>query len=81
MYILSLGEVHFIDTLYPPFTPPKGMYMPWAYDMEHLAKRNGQAMRSMLMEIDQSYCQCPFGAAGKEVGYEELHEQDIRFQS
>ena len=45
------------------------MYMPWAYDMEHLAKKNGPAMQSMLQQIDKSYCQCPFGAAGKEVGY------------
>jgi len=46
-----------------------GMYMPWAYDMEHLAQRNNKAMMSMLRELDEEYCQCPFGAAGKEVGY------------
>jgi len=46
-----------------------GMYMPWAYDMEHLATRNEPQMMSMLKELDDAYCQCPFGAAGKEVGY------------
>jgi hypothetical protein len=46
-----------------------GMYMPWAYDMEHLAQRNNKAMMSMLRDLDEEYCQCPFGAAGKEVGY------------
>ena len=24
---------------------------------------------SMLRELDEEYCQCPFGAAGREVGY------------
>jgi len=46
-----------------------GMYMPWAYDMEHLAKRNQPAMMKMLRDLDEDYCQCPFGAAGREVGY------------
>jgi len=46
-----------------------GMYMPWAYDMEHLAERNNKAMMTMLRDLDSEYCQCPFGAAGKEVGY------------
>jgi hypothetical protein len=46
-----------------------GMYMPWAYDMEHLAQRNNKAMMSMLRDLDEEYCQCPFGAAGREVGY------------
>ena len=36
----------------------KGMYMPWAYDMEHLAKKNGAAMIQMLKarlnSVDQS---------------------------
>ena len=26
-----------------------------------------EAMMSMLRELDEEYCQCPFGAAGKEV--------------
>ncbi len=43
--------------------------MPWAYDMEHLAKKNGKAMFTMLKNLDTEYCQCPFGAAGREVGY------------
>lgn len=47
----------------------RGMYMPWAFDMEHLAERNGPAMRRILEEVDSTYCECPFGAAGREVGY------------
>jgi hypothetical protein len=47
----------------------KGMYMPWAYDMHHLAKRNQQEMMQILRDLDAEHCQCPFGAAGKEVGY------------
>lgn len=46
-----------------------GMYMPWAFDMEHLANRNQPQMMSLLEELDHDHCQCPFGAAGKEVGY------------
>lgn len=47
----------------------KGMYMPWAYDMHHLAKRNQPQMLQILREVDQEHCECPFGAAGREVGY------------
>jgi len=47
----------------------KGMYMPWAYDMEHLATRNQPQMLKILREVDQNHCECPFGAAGREVGY------------
>jgi hypothetical protein len=47
----------------------KGMYMPWAYDMQHLAKRNQPAMLHILKELDKEHCECPFGAAGREVGY------------
>jgi len=47
----------------------RGMYMPWAYDMEHLAKRNQAEMMEILRKVDKDHCQCPFGAAGKEVGY------------
>eukprot|EP00441_Pelagodinium_beii_P038204 CAMPEP_0197651878 /NCGR_PEP_ID=MMETSP1338-20131121/34105_1 /TAXON_ID=43686 ORGANISM="Pelagodinium beii, Strain RCC1491" /NCGR_SAMPLE_ID=MMETSP1338 /ASSEMBLY_ACC=CAM_ASM_000754 /LENGTH=424 /DNA_ID=CAMNT_0043226633 /DNA_START=152 /DNA_END=1426 /DNA_ORIENTATION=+ len=46
-----------------------GMYMPWAYDMEHLASRNQKPMMEILQQLDVDHCQCPFGAAGKEVGY------------
>lgn len=31
----------------------KGMYMPWAYDMKHLAKKNGKAMMTMLKDLDK----------------------------
>merc|ERR1719316_269730 len=47
----------------------KGMYMPWAYDMEHLANRNQPAMMKILKSLDKEHCECPFGAAGREVGY------------
>jgi hypothetical protein len=47
----------------------RGMYMPWAYDMHHLAKRNQPEMMHILKTLDSQYCECPFGAAGKEVGY------------
>merc|ERR1719281_1237524 len=47
----------------------RGMYMPWAYDMEHLAKRNQPQMMEILKTLDRDYCECPFGAAGREVGY------------
>lgn len=47
----------------------RGMYMPWAYDMTHLADRNQPAMLEILQKVDAKHCQCPFGAAGKEVGY------------
>jgi len=47
-----------------------GMYMPWAYDSKHLAVRNRESMLSVLVEVDENHCQCPFGAAGLEVGYD-----------
>mmetsp|Transcript_72408 Transcript_72408/g.209640 ORF Transcript_72408/g.209640 Transcript_72408/m.209640 type:complete len:416 (-) Transcript_72408:80-1327(-) len=47
----------------------KGMYMPWAYDMEHLANRNQPQMMQILKDLDSKHCECPFGAAGREVGY------------
>jgi len=47
----------------------RGMYMPWAFDMEHLADRNQGAMMQILKDIDAEHCECPFGAAGREVGY------------
>jgi hypothetical protein len=46
-----------------------GMYMPWAYDREHLATRNNKNMMDVLVKLDKDHCQCPFGAAGREVGY------------
>mmetsp|Transcript_16647 Transcript_16647/g.31497 ORF Transcript_16647/g.31497 Transcript_16647/m.31497 type:complete len:383 (-) Transcript_16647:44-1192(-) len=46
-----------------------GMYMPWAFDMDHLANRNQASMMEILKEVDQDHCECPFGAAGREVGY------------
>lgn len=46
-----------------------GMYMPWAYDTVHLGTVNQKPMLEILEDIDDRHCQCPFGAAGKEVGY------------
>lgn len=48
----------------------KGLYMPWAFDSRHLAERNREPMLSVLKQVDKEHCQCPFGAAGKEVGYD-----------
>lgn len=47
----------------------RGMYMPWAYDLKHTASYNAPLMLSVLQDLDKTHCQCPFGAAGKEVGY------------
>jgi len=47
----------------------RGLYMPWAYDMHHTAKFNAPLMLEILKDLDKNHCQCPFGAAGKEVGY------------
>eukprot|EP00931_Biecheleriopsis_adriatica_P056722 TRINITY_DN33630_c0_g1_i1.p1 TRINITY_DN33630_c0_g1~~TRINITY_DN33630_c0_g1_i1.p1 ORF type:complete len:388 (+),score=76.62 TRINITY_DN33630_c0_g1_i1:25-1188(+) len=47
-----------------------GLYMPWANDTLHMAERNRGAMLSVLQELDASHCQCPFGAAGKEMDYD-----------
>merc|ERR1712032_434185 len=47
----------------------RGLYMPWAYDTAHLAVRNQLSMLRILRSVDKDHCECPFGAAGKEVGY------------
>lgn len=47
----------------------RGMYLPWAYDMTHLATFNEPGMMEILKSVDNDHCQCPFGAAGKQVGY------------
>jgi hypothetical protein len=47
----------------------RGMYMPWAYDMKHTARFNAPLMLNVLKDLDKAHCQCPYGAAGKEVGY------------
>jgi len=47
----------------------RGMYMPFAYDRVHTATYNAPAMMEILTAVDKEHCQCPFGAAGKEVGY------------
>jgi len=47
----------------------RGLYMPWAFDMVHLAIRNRPSMLQILRDLDKDHCQCPYGAAGKEVGY------------
>jgi len=47
----------------------RGLYMPWAYDTKHLASRNEPSMMEILRGLDEGHCHCPYGAAGKEVGY------------
>jgi len=48
----------------------KGMYQPIAYDNTKLDQsQNGRDMFHLLESLDKKYCHCPFGAAGKEVGY------------
>lgn len=47
----------------------RGLYMPWAYSKDKLATRNRPNMLNILKSLSGSYCECPFGAAGKEVGY------------
>lgn len=47
----------------------RGMYMPWAYDTEHEGTSNRADMMHILRSLDGDHCTCPFGAAGKEVGY------------
>ena len=45
-------------------------YQPWAYDNTKLDQtQNGRHMFHILQELDADVCKCPFGAAGKEVGY------------
>jgi hypothetical protein len=46
-----------------------GMYMPWAWSPDTLAARNHVQMMNILKSLDISHCECPWGAAGKEVGY------------
>lgn len=47
----------------------RGLYMPWAYDMAHTARGNQKAMMRVLQQLDADHCECPYGAAGTEVGY------------
>jgi hypothetical protein len=48
-----------------------GMYMPWAYDenADESRIRNLNKMTQVVDELDKKFCQCPAGAAAKEVGY------------
>ena len=34
-----------------------------------LFSRNEPQMMEILRDVDKEHCQCPFGAAGREVGY------------
>jgi len=65
----SLVSDYMPSTFLTVHSGTKGMYMPWAYDMEHLAKRNEPEMMNILRTLDKDHCECPFGAAGREVGY------------
>lgn len=48
-----------------------GMYMPWAFDesANESGIRNIRKMKAVVDELDKKYCQCPSGAAAREVGY------------
>lgn len=54
----------------------KGMYMPPAYTESDADNETfqgtpkGREMLDILENVDKDHCQCPFGGAGKEVGYE-----------
>jgi hypothetical protein len=65
----QLVEAYRPSTFLTVHSGTRGMYMPWAFDMEHLATRNQPQMMEVLRSIDKDHCECPFGAAGKEVGY------------
>lgn len=65
----SLVSEYLPSTFLTVHSGTKGMYMPWAYDMQHLAKRNEPEMMNILRALDKDHCECPFGAAGREVGY------------
>eukprot|EP01017_Pseudomicrothorax_dubius_P041428 TRINITY_DN6627_c0_g2_i1.p1 TRINITY_DN6627_c0_g2~~TRINITY_DN6627_c0_g2_i1.p1 ORF type:complete len:366 (+),score=74.52 TRINITY_DN6627_c0_g2_i1:118-1215(+) len=45
-----------------------GMYTPYAYSKREPI-RNENAMIDVTENLNQKYCNCPAGAAGKEVGY------------
>jgi len=47
----------------------RGLYMPWAFNPNDLGDQNQKQMLHMLQDLDAKYCQCPYGGAGKEVGY------------
>ena len=44
------------------------MYTPYAYSKD-TAEINEEAMLSVVNNLNKKYCNCPSGAAGKEVGY------------
>ena len=58
----------------PTTTPPSpnrrfsDRYTPYAYQ-EDIPVRNEAKMEQALEVLDRKYCQCPYGAAGKRVGY------------
>ena len=46
-----------------------GMYMPWAFKEGDRPVHNEEKMSQVIQELDSKFCQCPAGAAEKEVGY------------
>lgn len=49
----------------------RGMYMPWAFNAESgVVVRNEKKMKSVLAELDAKFCQCPYGQAAAQVGYD-----------
>ena len=46
-----------------------GMYTPFAYSRDVPQRPEEKEMLKLLYPLDEEHCQCPMGAAGKEVGY------------
>ncbi len=46
-----------------------GMYTPFAYSTSVPTGPEESEMLKMILPLDEESCQCPMGAAGKEVGY------------
>jgi len=65
----KLAEDFLPTTFLTVHSGTRGLYMPFAYDMEHSANFNQNRMLNVLKNLDENHCQCPYGAAGKEVGY------------
>lgn len=65
----QLVEAYMPTTFLTIHSGTRGMYMPWAFDTQHLAERNQPQMMEILRSLDEDHCKCPFGAAGREVGY------------
>lgn len=48
-----------------------GLYMPWAFSSSEADPlRNRGNMMSLLQDLDESFCKCPYGGAARNVGYD-----------